>query len=513
MVYRYARLFASLACVLGLALTAVLLFLRVPSVTAEENTPAFKLLESQKYVYRLDDLRRQGLSVGLASNVDKNLTVILSLVDPFTEERRHLSSDTPTLVTSTVELPAKKTIMHTIPVKVEVEVVPGKYTALLVADDGEGTVVEKEVTIFVAHALWPWPTLFIVLGVLFSWVLTKYRDRKPKQALHARRESLYKAIGKDHEDFKKEHKGKPYVGFSIVESAGKQLDDLTSLIEHGKLEDVETSLKSTKEWFQSFRVFRRDQVVRLYRQFEELKKLLEDRGEQDHPQCLEKVLDLLEGGVIEDAPHLQTWKDRVKDWPGLLDQWKGIYAQMVDAEWYVRALSKTTWTQPDHKTQYNNSHNALVRAHTCLWTAITAQALTAYDLAKSVRDAWSTLCGLWEDYGTPHPPKFKALRKPLQLLTGQLDNAWDRARKRGIKEALGKMGWQLWGLSAILLSLFSAVLAGLLAVYFATGTVNTFGRNEDYLTAILWGFGVDRTVNGLGGVLEKVGGFIGKAEG
>jgi hypothetical protein len=78
----------------------------------------------------------------------------------------------------------------------------------------------------------------------------------------------------------------------------------------------------------------------------------------------------------------------------------------------------------------------------------------------------------------------------------------------GTIQGLGKVAWPLLEGSAITLSLFSAVLAGLLAVYFAQTIVNTFGKPQDYIAALLWGFGVDRALTGILGltsILEKLG--------
>jgi len=449
--------------------------------------------------YRLEDLQQQGMNVWLTSNVTRPLTVTLFLVDPFSSEGLHLPFETPAL-TLTTELPAKSTRVVNLRLPVKKDVTPGEYTGRLTAADGEGTVVQQKVSIYAAHPFFPWATLATVFGVFGSWLVTRYNEHKPKKALQDRRDALNQAIKKDYDDFKAKYPNEPYVGFSMVESAGQRLDGLTLLIQQGKSDEVIEELRNTKKWFDDFRVFRWEQVVRLAEQFEALKKLIEDNKESENPRCLARIEQDLPGGIVEDTAHLTIWKTRLQDWAALLDEWKPVFVEMTVAEKLLRNL-KDNVNQAD-EAKYDQCAKSITDARQVLWRAASKQELAANDVAKSVKDSLSTLRQIPKKDPTRHTPDAKRVQdwtSPFGKLGPKSD---------GTIQGLGKVAWPLLEGSAITLSLFSAVLAGLLAVYFAQTIVNTFGKPQDYIAALLWGFGVDRALTGILGltsILEKLG--------
>lgn len=491
---------AFLAAVI-ISLALLLHFVR--TAAAQSDEPSFALVEDQEFIYQLADLRRDGLTVALINLTAAPFNTVLSLSDPFTEEGKHLASDSPTLASSEFELPPLSTSYHRLPLEIATEVPPGKYSALLVADDGQGTVVQARVTIFSSHPVFPWPAAAVLGGVAASYALTKYREHRPKRLLGDHRDLVYKTVSNDFEAFNEEHNGMPYVGFSIVHGVRRKLDALKMPIDQGRLEDARTELAAVEELFDRFRVFRRDKAIRLFDQYRELEGLVKSEGDRKAPQFLENLLVDLKGDAIEDSDHLDAWESRLIQWPSFLSVWKAVYIQLLDAEGYLKALANSEWRKEEHQEDYTRCGKEIAGLRGYLWACTTAEALSTYDVTSMAHDCWSILYRLWIDYNQPsiperHPPAgleaFAGLEASLRIEMPE----W-------LHNALEKIGRRIFEWSAVSLALFSTFLAGLLAVYFADEAINSFGATQDYLAAVIWGFGIDRTVSGLKGVLEELG--------
>ncbi|MFA4885205.1 MAG: hypothetical protein WC601_05460, partial [Desulfotomaculaceae bacterium] len=284
-------------CGLGVMLISLVLCLNV-SVAAETTPPPLEFVDNRdSVVYRVDDLMNIGLNVGLANNTDKPLSVLVSLVDPVSDAGNRLEIGASHLVSTTVvEVPARSVTTARLGAEAGSKVEAGRYTALLVASDGQGILIRKKVTIVQRDPIWPRPTLCILFGVFISYVLTKFRTSwKPGHLIEVRRINLYEKIKDDFNGFEADHSEKPYVGFSIVKRAHELLEDVKLETKQDQLKEAETHLQKVEALFQSFRQFRADQVLGLYRGYERLKKLLKSGTETYTPHLMGQTIALLTG--------------------------------------------------------------------------------------------------------------------------------------------------------------------------------------------------------------------------
>ncbi|MDD4238519.1 MAG: hypothetical protein PHT62_08185 [Desulfotomaculaceae bacterium] len=506
-------------------LSVVLILLAVcqhVSMAVETTTPPLEFIDNREsVVYRMDDLKNEGLTIGLVNNTEKSLTVTVSLVDPVSEVGSRPGINAMLLVSPTgVKLPAKSVITARLGVEVSNKVDAGRYAALLVISDGQGTLLRKKVTIVQGDPFWPWPTLCILAGVLISYFLTIVRTSwKPRHLLETRRTNLYEKIKEDFKEFDAANPGKPYVGYSIVQHARERLEKVKLEAEQGQLQEALTHLQEADTLFQSFRQFRTDQVLRLYRSYERLVELFRDDWETNTPHLVDNTMEQLTGHEFESDLHLKARQSELLKWSSFVDEWQTIYEQLIEAEGYGRALSGyNQWPSPEDQTRYQKSCTSLNSARGYLWTATSAQALTSHDVAAMVHRSWSTLHWLWEANHQPTIPppapvptkgKFsEGIKLACDICADKLKVAYDLMHK-GMSRILdlGRMRWTEWlwsffDASALLLSFFSAVAAGLLALYF---TNSTFGGLQDYLAAFLWGAGVDQGVKGLAAISQKLG--------
>jgi len=520
-VNRHAGLFGCLICGLSVMLILLAVGLQVAAV-AETTPPPIEFIDNREsVVYRLSDLKNEGLNVGLANNTEKPLSLSVSLVDPVSDDGRRPSIGALFLVPPTgVMLPAKSVTVARLGVEVGNKVEAGRYAALLLVSDGQGILLRKKVTILQGEPFWPWPTLCILAGVLISYCLTKVRTSwKPRQLLEARRANLYETIKEDFMEFNAANSGQPYVGFSIVQHAYQRLEKVELDAKQGQLKEAETHIQEVEALFQSFRQFRADQVLRLYRSYERLVELFRNGRETNTPHLVDKTLEQLMGHEFESDLHLNVRQSELLKWSGFLDEWQTIYEQLSEAEGYSRALAGyNQWPNPEDQTRYQESCRSLNSARGYLWTAVSAQTLTSKDVAAMVHRSWSTLHWFWAakhqpPIPTPAPLPSKGnfsedIKLVCDICEDKLKTAYELVQN-GLSRILDldRMRWTEWlwsfiDASALLLSFFSAVAAGLLALYF---TNSTFGGLQDYLAAFLWGAGVDQGVKWLATISQKIG--------
>lgn len=520
MVNRYASFFGCLLCVFSLLLILIIMLPHVCAAAATE--PPFAFIDNREsVVYRLSDLKKEGLNIGLVNHTQNALTVTVSLVDPVSDAGSRPGRDNLQLVASSgVQLPAKSVTTARLGIEAKSKVDAGRYDALLVVNDGQGTLLTKSVTIIQGDPFWPWPTLCILAGVLISYVLTKVRTGwKPRHQFDSRRINLYETIREDFKEFEAAHTGKPYLGYSIAKHAHDRLEKLKLEAKQGQLKEALTQLQEVEALFLSFRQFRTDQVLGLYRCYERMVELLKAGREINAPHLIDGILEQLTGHAFENGQHLKTRQSELMKWSGFMDEWQSIYEQLIEAEGYGRALSGyNQWSSPEDQARYQISCTILNSARGYLWTATSAQTLTSHDVAAMVHRSWSSLHWLWEANHQPPIPSLapipvkgklsEGIKLACDICMDKLKMAYELMHK-GMTNILdlGRMRWTEWlwsffDASALLMSFFSAVAAGLLALYF---TNSTFGGLQDYLAAFLWGAGVDQGVKGLANVLQKLG--------
>lgn len=219
---------------------------------------------------------------------------------------------------------------------------------------------------------------------------------------------------------------------------------------------------------------------------------------------VDKTLIMLTGYEFTTEKELTDCQSELSKWSSFLDEWRAIYVQLLTAKGYARALSGClSQLSKEDRDSYDESRKVLNSAHGYLQKG-SVQELTSYNVATLVHQSWSTLHELWEANGLPKipPPEHKEKKgsgsgrmAPKNVMETALDYT-------DLKLILVKYKYVFADVSASSLSFFSAVAAGLLALYF---TNNTFGGVQDYMACFLWGGGVDQSVKGLSAVLQKLG--------
>lgn len=108
-----------------------------------------------------------------------------------------------------------------------------------------------------AHDWWLWALLAIGLGIGLGYALRTYftRDR-PKQAVRADLEELWRMIGADESAFARAAVGQPYGGLSMIRRARARYKEVVRLLAADKVEDATKVMKELRDQHDAFKAMR-----------------------------------------------------------------------------------------------------------------------------------------------------------------------------------------------------------------------------------------------------------------